>query len=59
MSLCMSLNNSLEYKSPDPPHFTIDKLEMFEETLRTYVTVYFFYNGFTIKEPRFTSSHPR
>ena len=58
MSLCMSFNNSLEYKSPDPPHFTIRKLEMFEETLRTYVTVSF-HNRFKIEEPRSTSSRPR
>ena len=42
MSLCMSFNNSFKYKSPDQPHLTIDMLEMFEETFRTYVTVYFF-----------------
>ena len=41
MSLCLFVIG-LEYKSPDTPHLAMDKLEMFEETLRTYVTVYFF-----------------
>ena len=59
MSLCISFNSSLEYKCADPPNFAIDKIDMFEETLRMYVTVYFLHNRFTIKELRSTSSHPR